>query len=120
MRLGAEKVTIVYRRTKKEMPAIAMEIEEALEGDINIVNSFGPKSFYLDKNKRVSGIEFKTCTAVFDEDGRFNPSYDEAECQPFFGDTIIVAIGQSTNLDGIKEQGVAISRPGGLEADPFH
>ena len=33
-------------------------------------------------------------------------------------DTIIVAIGQSTNLDGIKEQGIAISGPGGLEADP--
>jgi heterodisulfide reductase subunit A-like polyferredoxin len=40
------------------------------------------------------------------------------ECQPFFGDTIIIAIGQSTDLTGIKEQGIAISRPGGLEADP--
>jgi NADPH-dependent glutamate synthase beta subunit-like oxidoreductase len=67
----------------------------------------------------VSGIEFKTCTAVFDESGRFNPSYDEEACQPFFGDTIIIAIGQSTNLTGIKEQGIAISRPGGLEADPL-
>ena len=54
---------------------------------------------------------------MFDDDGRFNPAYDEAECQPFFGDTIIIAIGQSTNLTGIKEQGIVISRPGGLEAD---
>jgi NADPH-dependent glutamate synthase beta subunit-like oxidoreductase len=117
-RKGAKNVTLICLEKREEMPAWEHEIEEALEGEINIVNSFGPKSFYIDKNKRVSGIEFKTCTAVFDEDGRFNPAYDEAECQPFFGDTIIVAIGQSTNLTGIKEQGIAISRPGGLEADP--
>jgi heterodisulfide reductase subunit A-like polyferredoxin len=117
-RKGAKNVTLICLERREEMPAWEHEIEEALEGEINIVNSFGPKSFYIDKNKRVSGIEFKTCTAVFDEDGRFNPAYDEAECQPFFGDTIIIAIGQSTDLTGIKEQGIAISRPGGLEADP--
>jgi heterodisulfide reductase subunit A-like polyferredoxin len=117
-RKGAKNVTLICLEKREEMPAWEHEIEEALESDINIVNSFGPKSFFIDKNLRVSGIEFKTCTAVFDENGRFSPSYDENECQPFFGDTIIVAIGQSTNLEGIKEQGIAISRPGGLEADP--
>jgi hypothetical protein len=34
-----------------------------------------------------------------------------------FGDTIIVAIGQSTDLTHIKEQGVPLTRVGGLEAD---
>ncbi len=117
-RKGVENVTLICLEKREEMPAWEHEIEEALEGDITIVNSFGPKSFFIDKNKRVSGIEFKTCTAVFDEEGRFNPNYDDNECQPFFGDTIIVSIGQSTDLTGIKEQGIAISRPGGLEADP--
>jgi heterodisulfide reductase subunit A-like polyferredoxin len=117
-RLGAENVTLICLEKREEMPAWEHEIEEALEGDIKIVNSFGPKSFFIDKNKRISGIEFKTCTAVFDENRRFNPQYDDNACQPFFGDTVIVSIGQSTNLEGIKEQGIAISRPGGLEADP--
>ncbi len=117
-RLGAENVTLICLEKREEMPAWEHEIEEALEGDIKIVNSFGPKNFFIDKNKRVSGIEFKTCTAVFDENRRFNPQYDDNACQPFFGDTVIVSIGQSTNLEGIKEQGIAISRPGGLEADP--
>ncbi len=117
-RKGAKNVTLICLEKREEMPAWEHEIQEALESEIKIVNSFGPKSFFIDKNQRVSGIEFKTCTAVFDENGRFNPSYDEKECQPFFGDTVIVAIGQSTNLAGIKEQGIAISRPGGLEADP--
>jgi heterodisulfide reductase subunit A-like polyferredoxin len=117
-RHGAKTVTLLCLESREEMPAWEHEIEEALEGDIKIVNSFGPKSFFIDKNdKRVSGIEFKTCTKVFDENGRFNPQYDEQVCQPFFCDTVIVSIGQSTNLEGIKEQGIAISRPGGLEAD---
>jgi heterodisulfide reductase subunit A-like polyferredoxin len=117
-RKGAKKVTLICLEKREEMPAWEHEIEEALEGDIEIVNSFGPKSFFIDKSNKVSGIEFKTCTAVFDEQGRFNPQYDEGACQPYFGDTVIVAIGQSTDLDGIKEQGIAISGPGGLEADP--
>ena len=117
-RKGAKNVTLICLEKREEMPAWEHEIEEAMEGDIQIVNSFGPKSFFIDKNKKVSGIEFKTCTAVFDENGRFNPAYDDSACQPFFGDTIIIAIGQSTDTSGLKEQNIALSRPGGLEADP--
>jgi heterodisulfide reductase subunit A2 len=118
-RKGAEKVTLVCLEKREEMPAWEHEIEEALEGDIEIVNSFGPKQFFIDKGNRVSGLEFKTCTAVFDENNRFNPQYDDAACTPLFGDTVIVAIGQSTDLTHIREQGVAISGPGGLAADPL-
>jgi heterodisulfide reductase subunit A-like polyferredoxin len=117
-RKGAENVTLICLEKREEMPAWEHEIEEALEGDIEIVNSFGPKSFFIDKGNKVSGIEFKTCTAVFDGNGRFAPSYDEDACRPFFGDTIILAIGQSTDTTGIKEMGVSLSAPGGLTADP--
>jgi heterodisulfide reductase subunit A-like polyferredoxin len=117
-RLGAGSVTLLCLERREEMPAWEHEIEEALESEITIVNSYGPKTFFIDKDDhRVSGIEFKSCTQVFDQNGRFNPLYDDAVCRPFFCDTVIVAIGQSTNLDGMKEQGIAISRPGGLEAD---
>jgi len=117
-RKGAKNVTLICLEKREEMPAWEHEIEEALEGDINIVNSFGPKNFFIDKDNKVSGIEFKTCTAVFDKDSRFNPQYDDNACQPFFGDTIIIAIGQSTDAEGLKEQNIALSAPGGLEADP--
>ena len=117
-RKGAKNVTLICLESREEMPAWQHEIEEALEGDIEIVNSFGPKSFYIDKTNKVSGIEFKTCTAVFDESGRFNPQYDDNVCQPFFGDTVIVAIGQSAQLEHIKAQGIPVTPRGGLEADP--
>ncbi len=117
-RKGAKNVTMICLEKRDEMPAWEYEIREALESDIRIVNSFGPKAFFIDKSNRVSGIEFKTCTAVFDENGRFNPSYDDNACQPFFGDTIIISIGQSALLDPIKSQGIKTTPPGGLAADP--
>jgi heterodisulfide reductase subunit A-like polyferredoxin len=118
-RLGAEKVTLICLERREEMPAWEYEIAEALEDDIEIVNSLGPRHFFLDKDARhVSGIEFKSCSRVFDEGGRFNPQFDESVCQTFNCDTVIVAIGQSANLEGITDQGITLSRPGGLEADP--
>jgi NADPH-dependent glutamate synthase beta subunit-like oxidoreductase len=52
-RKGAKNVTLVCLESRDEMPAWEHEIEEALEGDINIVNSFGPKNFFIDKGNRV-------------------------------------------------------------------
>ncbi len=117
-RKGAEKVTMICLEKREEMPAWEHEIIEALESDIEIVNSFGPKQFFIDKGNRVSGIEFKTCTAVFDENRRFNPQYDDAVCQPFFGDTVIISIGQSTDTEYLDEQGVVLTRVKGMQADP--
>jgi heterodisulfide reductase subunit A-like polyferredoxin len=117
-RKGAKSVTLVCLERREEMPAWEYEIEEALEGDIEIINGYGPKAFFIDRSSRFSGIEFKTCTAVFDDDGRFNPSYDDNECRPIFGDTVIISIGQSTDLAFIEEQGIAVSSTGRLEADP--
>ena len=117
-RLGAANVTLICLERREEMPAWEYEIVEAVEDEIKIVNSFGPRNFHIDKDKqKIAGIEFKSCKRVFDENGRFNPQFDENVCETFHCDTVIVAIGQSTNLDGIREQGIAISRPGGLEAD---
>jgi len=119
-RKGAENVTMVCLEKRGEMPAWEHEIEEALEGDIKIVNSYGPKSFFIDPDtKKFSGIEFKTCTAVFDEQGRFSPAFDENACEAIFGDTVIIAIGQAADTADIEKQNVPITARGGLEADPI-
>ena len=118
-RKGAENVTLICLESRDEMPAWEQEIEEALEGDIRVVNSFGPKAFFIDKGNRVSGLEFKACTAVFDAEGRFSPQFNENECQPYFGDTIIIAIGQSAQLDFAEGQGIAVTPRGGLQVDPI-
>jgi heterodisulfide reductase subunit A-like polyferredoxin len=98
------------------MPAWEYEIEEALEEGITIVNSLGPQRF-LQQDGKLSGVEFKRCTAVFDEEGAFNPAYDETDLTTLEGNTTIVAIGQAADLAFAEQEGISITR-GGLEADP--
>ncbi|MFN3467327.1 MAG: FAD-dependent oxidoreductase, partial [Candidatus Brocadiales bacterium] len=92
------------------------EIEEALEEGVEIINGWGPKEF-LEENGRLTGILFKRCVAVFDEEGRFNPKYDEGELMTLECENALVAIGQAANMEGIGDQGIEVSR-GGIKADP--
>ncbi len=117
-RLGAKKVSMVCLEGRHEMPAWEHEIEEALEGGIEIVNGFGPKEFTVSAGGAVTGLTFKECTAVFDSDKRFNPQFNETECRFMDTDTVIVAIGQSMDLPAAKAEGVAVTPRGGLAADP--
>jgi len=116
-RLGTEDISLVCLEKREEMPAWEYEIEDALEEGVTIVNSLGPKRF-LQKDGQLSGVEFKRCTAVFDEKGTFNPSYDETDLTTLEGDTVIVAIGQAADLSFAEQTGIKISQKGGLEADP--
>jgi NADPH-dependent glutamate synthase beta subunit-like oxidoreductase len=118
IRLGVDALTMVCLESREEMPAWRREIEGALEEKVEIINSFGPKTLQ-GKDGKVTGVEFKRCTRVFDEDNRFNPQYDEADVQTLAADTVILAIGQSAELEYLKGQNIPISPNGGLEADPI-
>jgi len=115
-RLGAAEVTMVCLESRKEMPAWDYEIQEALEENIKIVNSLGPKTI-IEKNSITSGIEFKKCTSVFDDKNRFNPQYDENDLTTMDADFVIVAIGQSGEFGFSDKESIAITNRGGLDAD---
>jgi len=93
LRLGAESVRLVCLESRKEMPAHKWEIAQAEEEGVEIINSWGPKEFKSD-NGRISAVEFKKCVRVFDEQGRFDPHYDENTTKKLSADFVIVAIGQ--------------------------
>ncbi len=57
--------------------------------------------------------------AVFDDQKRFNPSYDEKTTTSWEADTAIVAIGQQSDLEGLSSQGLKITPRGSFEADPL-
>jgi NADPH-dependent glutamate synthase beta subunit-like oxidoreductase len=118
LRKGAQEVTLVCLEERDEMPAWEHEIQMALEEGVEIINCFGPNRF-LQEDGRFSGIEFKRCTCVFDEDGCFNPQYDVTDLTKLEGDTVIVAIGQAADLSFAKKQGIPITSAGTLEADPI-
>jgi len=115
-RVGAQDVTLVCLEKREEMPAWDYEIEEALEEGVTIINSRGPRRF-LEQSGNLSGIEFKCCTCVFDENGVFRPQYDETDLSSMDADTVIVAIGQGADLSFAEKEGIEVKR--GPVADPI-
>jgi len=105
LRLGADKVTILYRRTKDAMPANEMEIHEALEEGIELVELASPVRFLDDGNGKVCGIECEAMAlGAFGPDGRRK---SVPSGQPNFTvacDMVIPAISQKADIafaDGI-------------------
>lgn len=89
--------------SREEMPASEEEIQETLEEDITICNSWGPKEIIKNEKGKVQAVVFKKCTAVFDADGRFHPQYDEEELMTVECSRVIFAIGQGIEWGGLLE-----------------
>jgi ferredoxin len=71
------------------------------------------------RDGKVTGLQVVRTQAVFDASGRFNPTFVENSEQIIGCDTVILAIGQSPNLDFLKpEDGVKVSPRGLIVADP--
>jgi heterodisulfide reductase subunit A len=118
LRLGAEKVSMYCLEQRHEMPAWEDDIR-ALEAEgVEIGNGWGPKEFEA-AGGRVSRATFKACPRVFDDEGRFAPTYDEDTTTNTSCDTVLVAIGQRVDagplVDG--EAGIELSRRGTIEVD---
>ena len=119
VRAGAESVMQCCLESRQQMPAALEEIEEAEEENIVINNGWGPKRI-LSENGKVTGIEFKKCVSVFDENGRFNPQYDENDVMVVAADCVLLSIGQSIQWGGLLEGTKAVTRSNGtIEADGF-
>ena len=115
-RSGADDVTMICLEKRDEMPAWDYEIAEALEEGVKIVNSLGPLRF-LGIDGKLDEIEFQECTTVFDENGRFDPQYDDCVLTSYEADYIIVAIGQTGLLDFADKEGIEITKAGGIKTD---
>lgn len=119
VRSGASEVTMVCLESRKEMPASEEEIAEAEEEQISINNGWGPKRI-LSENGKVTGVEFKRCTAVFNAEGRFAPQYDENDTMVVPADAVLVTIGQSILWGDLLAGCDAVTnRNGTLQADGF-
>jgi NADPH-dependent glutamate synthase beta subunit-like oxidoreductase len=99
IRLNAEKVTVLYRRTREEMPAYKEEIEEAINEGVELVTLAVPKQI-VSSNSTVDGIEYlKAELGKAEADGRRRPipvdgSETVVEC-----DLVIPAIGQVVSTE---------------------
>ncbi|WP_051408806.1 FAD-dependent oxidoreductase [Syntrophorhabdus aromaticivorans] len=104
-RLGAKEVRIICLEKQEAMPAYPWEIAQALEEGITIEDGWGPKAI-RGKESSVAGIECVRCISVFDDNHRFNPSYDLSATHFFGADTVIFAIGQAPDIDFIDTRDV--------------
>ena len=116
LRLGAEKISILYRRTREEMPAYEEEIECALDEGVELQELVAPKRI-LGKGGRVSGIEMLRMRLTdIDESGRRRPVPIDGSEFVINCDTVIPAIGQKTStetVDGLIE----LNARRGIKAD---
>ncbi|MBE9573646.1 MAG: FAD-dependent oxidoreductase [Proteobacteria bacterium] len=123
LRLGAEEVHIVYRRSRDEMPADPIEIDEALEEGVKLHILVAPKTVMGDNNT-LTGLEcLKNRLGEPDSSGRRRPVPIEGSEFFIAADHIIAAIGQSVDTSfaaGVKDMefsanGLAVVNPHTLE-----
>ncbi len=118
LRMGAREVHLVCLESREEMPASEEEIEEGLLEGIKMHPSLGPKQF-VGKNGKLTGLEVIRCTSVFDAQRRFNPTFAPGTETIIPCDTVILAIGQASDLSFLKPaDGIEATRQGTLKIDP--
>ncbi|MTI58851.1 MAG: oxidoreductase [Firmicutes bacterium] len=115
-RLGAEEINVICLESRDEMPAHTWEIEDAEEEGIKVNCGWGPLQF--NGKDRVESITVKKCISVFDEEGNFNPSYDEDQTREIEADMIIIAIGQQGDIPFLEsKKGIELSRGNKVKVD---
>ena len=117
LRLGPKEVNIVCLEHRNEMPTSDYEIEETLHEKAILHASLGPRRI-IGENGKVTGLETLKVKSVFDSQERFNPSFHEGSESIINADTIILAIGQSSDLSFLEgHEEIGVTRGGTIAAD---
>ena len=118
VRFGAKEVHMVCLEDWNEIPAAKDEINEALEERIQIHTRKGPNKI-IGRDGKVVGFETVDCLSVFDDQKKFNPRFLPNSEQVMEADTVIMAIGQTSDLSWIRpEDGIEITPRNTIKIDP--
>jgi len=105
IRMGAEEVYIIYRRTRAEMPANEVEIEAAEHEGIQFIFLAAPVKVIANDQGKVTHLEYlKMELGEPDASGRRRPVPIEGSETLLQLDTIITAIGQQPDIDFLKDE----------------
>ncbi|MCP4672163.1 MAG: NADPH-dependent glutamate synthase [Desulfobacula sp.] len=120
MRLGADSVKVVYRRSREEMPARDEELHHAEEEQIEFVLLTNPTKFYGDENGRLTGMQcLQMELGEPDDSGRRRPVPIEGSEFDFDCDLVVVSVGSNANpLLTSATPGLDLNQWGNIEADP--
>lgn len=110
-RLGAETVSIVYRRRREDMTALPEEVEGAIEEGCQLVELASPSKIESDADERVKALWYQPqIVGNIDASGRPRPQSADAPLQKIDADIIVVAIGQGIETEPFEEDGIPIKR----------
>ena len=117
---GTSRVRLVSLEGLEEMPADTVEIVEGDEEGVERLNGWGPLAIERDGSGAVTGVRFRRCLRVYDENRRFSPLYDDAEMMTVPCDSVMLAVGQAPQLKFLEDGGADVEqfRPGWPKADP--
>lgn len=117
---GTVKVRLVSLEGLEEMPADTVEIVEGDEEGIERLNGWGPLAIERDDSGGVSGVRFRKCLRVYDENRRFSPIYDDSQQLLLECDSVMLAVGQAPQLGFLDDGGTDVEqfRPGWPKTDP--
>jgi heterodisulfide reductase subunit A-like polyferredoxin len=118
LRLGAKEVTVVYRRSRAEMPANPWEIEEAEEEGVKFHYLAAPVSVKANGKKAVALVCNMMRLGEPDKSGRRRPEPIPGSEFEIPADSIIPAIGQASDIDFLKGI-VEANKNGTIKADPL-
>lgn len=119
IRLGARDVAIIYRRTKREMPADPVEVEDAIREGVRFIFLTNPKRFVA-KDGKLTGIECVNMRLSDERDasGRRRPVPIEGSEHVLDFEQAIIATGQVPDMGFAAGTELAINKRGLIEVDP--
>lgn len=114
------RVQLVSLESAEEMPADTLEIVEGDEEGIERANGWGPTEIVRDGTGKVTGVKFRRCLHVYDEEHKFAPVYDDEDIRVIECDTVLLAVGQAPKLTFLEDGGKDVEpmRGGWVKVDP--
>lgn len=110
-RLGAESVSIAYRRRRSDMTALPEEIDGAIEEGCGLLELSAPVKIESDSEGQVTALWCQPqMIGMFDAAGRPRPQKADAPMEKIDADIVIVAIGQGIETAPFEEAGIKIKR----------
>ena len=116
-RLGAQEVEVLYRRTRTEMPAWDIEVEEAEKEGVRISFLAAPVRFSGENGGLTQMAVIQMEMGAPDDSGRRRPVPVEGSERVVAVDTVISAIGQAPDMENLSRIGLETDRRGMITTD---
>ena len=116
---SGSRVTVVYRRTKSDMPANSEELEGALEEGVELVCMAQPLEAVPGPGGQVRALKvMKMKAGPVDQSGRPSP-VPTGESYEIPCDSLVIAVGERVDSSGLSAAGVSLERDGRIAVNPF-